>query len=80
MSNYQNIFTCDCNPKHIFQTIQDFDAHFEQFQHKLYECSSNIKVMDYYKLQDKLSKMTEERNQWRNKYYDELSKNDKLSR
>jgi hypothetical protein len=35
-------------------------------------------MMEYHQLQDKLKKMTEERDRWRNKYFDECFKNDTL--
>lgn len=78
MSSYPNLFTCDCHPGHLFPSLEEFDTHFQQFRHRFYECSSQLKMMEYHQLQDKLKKMTEERDRWRNKYFDECFKNDTL--
>ena len=79
MTKYKNIFTCECMPNHVFHSIINFNNHFESIHHKLHECSANTKVFtDYNILQNNLRKMTEDRDQWKNRYYQELFKDKSL--
>lgn len=66
----ETIFNCDCSPEHEFTSLEEFNQHFTTIHHKFFECSTQSLYADNQVLRERLHKMTEERNQWRNKYFD----------
>ena len=70
MTDHQNIFSCPCSPNHNYASLDDFNQHFQSIHHMFHECSEKTLFKDNQMLREQLKKMTEERDQWRNKYHD----------
>lgn len=76
--HHNNMFECDCSPRHVFHSAEEFNKHFTSIYHKYYECSSKTLFMDYLKIQEELKKMQQERDMWKNLYQEEFTKDHSL--
>lgn len=74
MSSCHNKFECECSPKHVFHSVEEFNQHFSSIYHKYYECSSKTLFKDYLRLQQDFKKVKEERDMWKNMYQEEFTK------
>lgn len=76
--NHKNMFECDCSPRHVYRSVEDFNKHFTSIYHRYYECSSKTLFKDYMRLQEDLKKIQEERDMWKTMYQDEFTKDRSL--
>lgn len=70
MTDHKNIFSCECSPNKRYTSLDEFNQHFLSLHHTLHECSHKTLFKDNQMLREQLTKMTEERDQWRNRYHD----------